>query len=120
MDKKLDQAINNLEIAIKESDQLASPVIANASISKCFEVALEYAWKFFKRRIESDGMEIYTPKDAIRAAASIGLIDNPELWISFIDNRNLSVHDYLGIEDKEYLESIKVFLRECKRLRAKW
>lgn len=120
MDDKLEQSIENLDLALREMKKIDNPVVMNASVSKCFEVALEYAWKYFKRHAEDDGLEVYSPKDAVRAAAASGLIDDPELWIKFINNRNLSVHDYLGIEDKEYLASIKEFLAECKRLKNRW
>ena len=30
------------------------------------------------------------------------------------------MHDYLGIDDEEYRNSIKEFIEECRRLRKKW
>lgn len=77
MDRKLEQAIFNLDSTLKEMDKIKNRIVLNASVSKCFEVALEYAWKFFKRNAEDSGLEVYTPKDAIRAAALSGLIDCP-------------------------------------------
>lgn len=120
MDKRLEQAILNLQTALKELDGASSPVVANAAVSKCFEVALEYAWKFFKRQAEDSGVEVFSPKDAVRAAAASRLVDDPELWIRFINNRNLSVHDYLGVDDKEYLNAVREFLAECNRLKGRW
>ena len=120
MDKKLEQAIENLDSALQEVGSRKSQVIVNAGVSKCFEVALEYAWKMFKHNAEESGLEAYSPKDAIRSAAASRLIDDPELWIKFINNRNLSVHDYLGIDDQDYLASIREFLAECKRLKERW
>lgn len=81
---------------------------------------MEYAWKFFKRHAEDEGVEIFSPKDAVRAAAASNLIDDPEIWIRFINDRNLSVHDYLGIDDEEYMKSIKQFVEECERLQVRW
>ena len=120
MDKKLQQSIENLKTALKEAKNVNNPVIANASITKCFEVALEHVWIFFRRYVEDAGVEAYSPKDAIRAAASAGLIDNPEIWIQFINDRNLSIHDYLGIDDKDYLDSINKFVDECERQKSRW
>ena len=120
MDKKLDQAIDNLELALKDAGSSSNRVVINAAVSKCFEVALEYAWKSFKRHAEDSGVEVFSPKDAVRSAAASGLIDDPEQWMQFINNRNLSVHDYLGIDDEEYLASIKEFVSECNRLKARW
>lgn len=50
--------------------------------------------------------------------AVVELIDNVELWLDFLEDRNLAVHDYLGIMDEDYLKSIKKFMSEVKKLNA--
>ena len=112
-DEKLVKALNSLNKAIEERDREGASAINDAGVAKCFEVALEYAWKAMKRRIESDGLEASSPKEAIKIGATIGLIENPSVWIEFINNRNLSVHDYLGVDNDEYLASIRQFVALC-------
>lgn len=116
---KLANSIKNLKLAIEERDREGSSVINDAGVTKCFEVALEYAWKVLKKEIENQGLEVYGPKDSIKVAANLNLIDKPELWITFINNRNLSVHDYLGIDDKVYYENIRAFVIEGQKLLQK-
>ena len=116
---KLDKALENLTIAVKQREKQGSSVVTNAAVSKCFEVALEYAWKALKRRIEEEGLEAVSPKDCIKVGATINIISQPEQWIKFINNRNLSVHDYIGIDDGEYFSLIKEFLTDANELKSK-
>jgi uncharacterized protein with HEPN domain len=38
-------------------------------------------------------------------------------WLDFLEDRNLAVHDYLGISDEDYIKMIKEFLIEVKKLK---
>ena len=113
-DHKLEKALSNLKMTLVERTREGASPINDAGVSKCFEVALEYFWKYLKRRIEDDGLEASSPKEAIKVAATMGLINKPDLWIRFINNRNLAVHDYLGVDNEEYLKSINEFSIESE------
>lgn len=117
---KLVDAVKKLEEALKfyESQNKISENLRHLALSKAFEVAVEYAWKEFKKRAEDEGLEVTSPKDAIRKAAQIGLISDPELWIEFIIARNDGVHDYFAMPEDDYLELAKKFLKSYKNLRA--
>ena len=84
-DPKLHKALSNLSLALAERDREGSSPINDAGVSKCFEVALEYFWKFLKRVIEDSGLEATSPKDTIKVGASIGMVKNPEKWIRYIN-----------------------------------
>ncbi len=90
--------------------------IAFLAVSKAFEVAIEYAWRELKRRVESEGLEAPSPKEAIRQGAVIGLIDDPEMWINFVNARNDSVHDYHSMPEGDCLILARQFAKECKGL----
>lgn len=92
--------------------------LAFAGASKCFEVAFEYAWKWFKRQADDAGLEVYGPRDSIKAAAQLGLIQDVERWDRFLHARNLSVHDYLGISDADFLSAMTDFERALAELKA--
>lgn len=48
-----------------------------------------------KKFLEYGGLDSPTiPKDIIRSAAQAGWIQEPKLWIEFIDGRNKSSHTY--------------------------
>ena len=113
---QLTDSIKALEHALGFEDLIEEDKFYFSGISKCFEVCLEYAWKYLRQVTSSEGYEVVSPKDAIRRAGQIGTIDSVEKWLEFIDDRNLAVHDYVGFADSEYLDTIRNFLVEVKKL----
>lgn len=117
-DVKLGEAVSLLSKSLKALRQDPDDKVIFAAVSKTYEVAFEYIWKYFKRRADQAGMEIYSPRDALKAAAQLGLIDDLELWNNFLNARNLSVHDYIGIENEAFLPIIEKFEKAAKRVIA--
>lgn len=116
-DDKFFDSIDALEGALKYKDKAKEDKFYFAGISKSFEVCLEYAWKYFKRLAEDEGLEVFSPKEAIKYAGRLKAIDDVEKWLDFLEDRNLAVHDYLGMSDEDYLKTIVEFLREVKKLK---
>lgn len=117
-DTKLHESSLLFSQALAALRQSPADKLAFAGASKCFEVAFEYAWKWFKRQADDAGFEVYGPRDTIKAAAQLGLIDDIQQWERFLHARNLSVHDYLGISDKDFLEAMSEFDRALTELRV--
>lgn len=117
--KKIATARKQLEAALllyKEADSAEQRSIFFLTVVKAFEILVQYAWKHLKQKVEDEGLEAPSPKEAIRQAASANLIDNPEAWLSFITARNLSVHDYFGIPEQDYLNLAKQLLASAQKL----
>lgn len=114
--EKLTKSVADLKHALSFEKKASNDSFYYFGIAKAYEVSLEYAWKFLKKKIEDEGLEARSPKEAIKVAGRIDLIDNVEKWLSFIDNRNLAVHDYKSITDKDYLETIRSFYKEVVKL----
>lgn len=90
--------------------------VAFFAVVKSFEVAVEYGWKELKRKLQEKGLEdIYAPKDVIRKAAEVSLIDDAERWLDYVDARNSSVHDYYGMSQTEYVALVRQFLKDAKK-----
>jgi nucleotidyltransferase substrate binding protein (TIGR01987 family) len=115
----LEKSIADLEHALTFEKRATKDSFFAAGISKSFETCFEYAWKKMKQRATEHGLEAYSPRDAIKAAGRIGWIEDVEVWLGYLEDRNLSVHDYLGIDDQEYLATIKRFLSSVKELSKK-
>lgn len=90
--------------------------ISFLSLSKAFEIAVEYAWKELKIQVMDEGMDPQSPKAAIRDAAKIGLIDDPESWMVFINARNSGVHDYFSISEAEYYKIVCEFISKALKI----
>lgn len=68
-----------------------------------FTYTFELAWKVMKRILEeANGKEIFGIKEIFRTAALAGLINDPEIWFTFLEQRNLTSHTY----EKELAEEI--------------
>lgn len=107
---KLPQAIDGLRHALGFEKQAQKDAFYVQGIAKAFEVAVEYGWKYLKQAVNEEGLEAYGPKDSIRLAARMGLIDDPDGWIDAVNTRNLSVHDYISIPEEELIPAAKSFL----------
>ena len=112
----LKQALGNLSMALEgyrtrdKDDPL--PLLA---ATKAFEVAVEYAWRLMKKRVEEEGLDCPSPKAAVRGAARIGYISDPSLYLKAIDARNASVHDYFGLGTDDFIALAKDFLRIARK-----
>jgi nucleotidyltransferase substrate binding protein (TIGR01987 family) len=115
----LKKSIADLKHALTFEKRAVEDSFFAAGISKSFEICFEYAWKKMKLKANEHGLEAYSPRDAIKAAGRIGLIEDVEAWLGYLEDRNLSVHDYLGIDDQEYLATIKRFLLSVEKLLKK-
>jgi nucleotidyltransferase substrate binding protein (TIGR01987 family) len=105
-----------LEAALSECDTDPTNPLRLAALAKAFESTFEYVWKNFKFEADQSGFEVYSPRDALRCAAQLKRIDDLELWNQFLNARNLSVHDYIGMDDATTLQLVHRFRDEVKRL----
>lgn len=108
--KKRHKALDHLEAALRQYAKESSE-LNFLTVAKAFEVAVEYEWRDLKRRVEDQGLDAPSPKMAVKHAARLQLITEPETWMDCIDARNNSVHDDFGISEKEYIALAKTFLR---------
>lgn len=69
-----------------------------------FEFTLELAWKTLKDKMEFDGVIIdkISPKIVLKQAHESKYIDNIEVWIEMVNDRNMIAHCY----DMEEVHSI--------------
>ena len=115
MDENLFRSLRELSDAIeylekeRRGGQSRLPFLA---VAKAFEVSIEYFWKHLKYLLVEMGLDPNSPKMVLRESAKNGLIKDPEIFLEFIKIRNLGVHDYYGLSEKEYVAKAKdYFLR---------
>lgn len=91
---QLDELKKALE-RLKEALALDKTDIVRDSTIQRFEFTVELSWKALQRFLSLSGIsEVLTPKNVFREGARLGLVDDPEAWIRFVDARNLSSHTY--------------------------
>ena len=115
-DEKFLKAFSLLGAALSECDTDPENPLRLAALAKAFESTFEYVWKHLKREGDQAGIEVYSPREALRCAAQLKRIEDLELWNQFLNARNLSVHDYIGMDDANVLQLVHQFRDEVKRL----
>jgi|APCry1669189034_1035192.scaffolds.fasta_scaffold52317_2 nucleotidyltransferase substrate binding protein (TIGR01987 family) len=115
---------NNINIEVlKKADSVLEKFMKNdkteqeqAGIIQSFEYCYELSWKIMKKVLNSEGLEVSTPKQVIREAGSAKIIDDVKLWIEFVNKRNLTVHTYNELVLKEIMEIMPKFKDELSKL----
>jgi nucleotidyltransferase substrate binding protein (TIGR01987 family) len=83
-------ALSRLETA------LAQPVnefVRDSAIQR-FEFTFELFWKSLKAYGEESGLEVYSPRDSLRTAFQLGVIQEDPEWFRMLEDRNLTSHTY--------------------------
>lgn len=78
-----------------------------------FKFCYELAWKMLKLRLEQEGIDAHTPRQALREALQAGLVDDGNLWSEIQRYRNLTSHTY----DERLAEEVYAFIVEKALLR---
>ncbi|MGI9256077.1 MAG: HI0074 family nucleotidyltransferase substrate-binding subunit [Salinispira sp.] len=81
-----------------------------------FAVCMELAWKTMKDYMEHNGIifaEVF-PTSVIKEAGATKLIDNPELWLRALDDRNKMSHTYDFKKFERVIDNISNFyIEDC-------
>jgi nucleotidyltransferase substrate binding protein (TIGR01987 family) len=116
--EKLERSVKDLEHAMEFTKEVGKDTFYSAGITKSFEVSMEHAWKYFKAMLAEEGLEADSPKEAIKLAGRAGWIENVEAWLDYLEDRNLAAHDYLGVSNPDYMETIRSYLNAVKKLHS--
>ncbi len=91
-----------------------------AGIIQFFELTFELAWKVMKDYLEEEGYQVKSPRESIKLAYNIGIIENGHIWIDALSSRNLTVHTYDVELATNLTDEIRnVYLPEFEKLRAR-
>lgn len=93
---------------------------------KRFEFTFELYWKLMKAIVEFQGENCASPRFCIRKAADLGIIDQPEKWLEFLDERNALAHAYKSEHAvstyqkvvKEFPQLVKKFIASAEIIEA--
>jgi nucleotidyltransferase substrate binding protein (TIGR01987 family) len=88
----LGEALNRLGEAVNEPIDEKRYLI-DATIQR-FEFCFELFWKNFKNFAEAEGKEVLSPKQALAVAFQLKWISDEDVWLSMLNDRNLTSHTY--------------------------
>jgi len=99
---KFREALNRLNEAIQLKD---SPIIVDAVIQR-FEFSFELAWKTLKRVLIAEGIMVQTPRDVLKEAFKLGYLEDEELWLDMLSDRNSMSHTYSQTQALEVYKNV--------------
>ncbi len=88
---QLDQAVTQLEQALTLREPNALEV--DGTIQR-FEFCFELSWKGLRRVLAWEGIEVRSPRSAIKAGYAQELLLDEGAWLSMLADRNLTTHVY--------------------------
>lgn len=104
----------------KYSNQPISTELERAGIIQFFEMTFELAWKVLKDYLEAQGYLVKSPRETIKQAYQIELINDGHVWLDALAKRNLTTHTYDDALADKLVKEIKLeFLPELKNLYEK-
>ena len=107
----------SLRTEIKSALKKSRTNMVRAALIKFFELAFEQSWKILKKVLMQDySIETLGSKDTFREAAKLGLIQNPENWFKFVEDRNETVHSYDQAVADEIISDLNDFIEELDYL----
>lgn len=88
------KAVHRLEESINEYNGTRSTSVRDGAIQR-FEFCIELAWKTTREYLLAQGFsDINSPKSVMREAYAYNIIDDEQLWVKALNDRNLTSHVY--------------------------
>jgi len=104
----------------KYSAQEIETELERAGIIQFFEINVELSWKVIKDYLEAQGFLVKSPREAIKQAFQVGLIEDGHVWMEALEKRNLTTHTYdEALAEKFVKEIIESFLPALTNLYEK-
>ena len=88
---------------LKEAVERAKDDLDRDGVIQRFEFSVELFWKTLKKVLEYNKVECYSPRDCVKKAFRYGMIDDDEIVLDMLEDRNRSSHIY----DEE--EAVRIF-----------
>lgn len=100
---KFSKAFKRLNDGIKKAkDQLD-----NDGVIQRFEFTFELCWKTLRLFLLNEGIITKSPKETLKEAFRYGLIEDQELFLDMLEDRNLTSHIYSEDISKQIVSRIK-------------
>jgi len=82
--------------------------IEKAGLIQFFEITFDLAWKVLKDYLEAQGYIVKSPRETIKQAYQMEVIDYGHVWIEALSNRNLTTHTY----DEQFTEKFVLDIQQ--------
>lgn len=116
------KAFAQLEQAVQIAKSRELSELEKQGLIQAFECNHELAWNVLKNFLQADGArEIYGSKSATREAFKVNLINDGEIWMKMIEDRNQTVHTYnQDLSEKIFNKVVKEYFAEFVLFKKKF
>lgn len=105
--QNFDKAFKRLADAILIIRKDPDNVLLQAGLIQTYEFAFELAWKTLKDYLEMEGFTVHSPRATLRQAFQCGYIQQGDVWLKALNDRNLTAHTYDDEVAKEVIADIQ-------------
>lgn len=106
--ENLGNALNRLKEVLNLENINQLDYLQDATIQR-FEFVIELYWKVLKKFLNYEKIESNSPRDVLRKSFQFNLIDNENIWLQMLDDRNNTSHVYNQEDAKKIFEHIKKY-----------
>ncbi len=107
------QSLLNCEKALQKLNEFLAVTqhlnkdYTQAAVIQAFEFTFEVFRKTFQKIGRSEGIAIGSPKSAFSFAYQSGLIEDENIWLDLLNDRNMTTHSYHEIIAQKIFSNIK-------------
>lgn len=105
--QNFDKAFKRLADAILIIRKDPDNVLLQAGLIQTYEFTFELAWKTLKDYLEMEGFTVPSPRATLRQAFQCGYIQQGDVWLKALNDRNLTAHTYDDEIAKEVIADIQ-------------
>lgn len=105
--QNFDKAFKRLADAIQIIRNDPDNVLLQAGLIQTYEFTFELAWKTLKDYLEMEGFTVPSPRATLRQAFQCGYIQQGDVWLKALNDRNLTAHTYDDEVAKEVIADIQ-------------
>ncbi len=107
--------VQNYKKALKKLEEAVE--IARDGVIQRFEFTVELLWKALKAVLAYHGINCFSPRHCIKEAFKANIIDDNEIILDMIEDRNLTSHIYDEATSEEVFQRIKqVYINYFRKL----
>ena len=92
--ENLQRALAQLRAAIAANQAMPENELMVIALIKAYEFSFELSWKTLKDLLAWNGVDARLPREVLKQAYATGLLENGQLWIDMLEQRNLMAHTY--------------------------
>ena len=105
------KAIARLQSAL---EQPKDEFVHDSAIQR-FEFTFELFWNLLKEFALVNGLDLYSPAESIKAGFELRVIEDEELFLEMLKNRNLASHTYEEITAEEIFNQLGRYAHSMRR-----